>query len=83
VFELGRTALRNVQERAEVSLLWPPIDEAGYDLIVNGTVTLEQNDEGVPNASAALSKAVLHQPGFSKDPASSCEADCQPLTLAG
>jgi hypothetical protein len=81
-FNLGKSAARNVRKQPEVSLLWPPVDETGYDLIVNGTVAVEDGKDGSVKATATLSKAVLHQPGVAKDAVSTCEADCQRLAFA-
>lgn len=83
-FELGRTAARNSIAHSAVSLLWPPIDETGYDLIVNGQVTVDtrgtpDTDKEMAKATLRISKAVLHQPGKPRDPKSPCEADCRRL----
>lgn len=79
-FEIGKTAARNACNQAAASLLWPPVEKTGYDLIVNGTVELlPGHNQGATKALLRLSKAVLHQPGQATDPESSCAADCEPL----
>lgn len=55
--EVGRTAARNIDTRPEVTLLWAPIDEGGYSLIVNGVGHLEGDD-----AVVVAQDAVLHRP---------------------
>jgi hypothetical protein len=55
---LGRRSLANCAARRSVSLLWPPADEGGYSLIVDGDAELA--DGGV---LIRPSRAVLHRSG--------------------
>ena len=82
-FNLGKSAARNALKQPEISLLWPPVDETGYDLIVNGKVAVEEGKDGSVKATATLSKAVLHQPGVARDAASTCEADWPAIGVRG
>lgn len=84
--ELGKTAARNSVAHSAVSLLWPPWDDTGYDLIVNGELSVDTRTTPVPEQDTArailrVSKAVLHQPGKPRDQDSLCKADCRRLTF--
>ena len=68
----GRSTAANAAARPTISLLWPPIEPAGYSLIVDGTaVVVDQQVRVRPD------KAVLHRSAPSPDPLSSCTSDCQ------
>lgn len=53
----GNTTRTNIAGRAEVTLLWPPVDDDGYSLIVDGTASVEGND----GVSVLPMRAVLHR----------------------
>jgi hypothetical protein len=76
VDRLGRRTLANLAERPEVTLLFPPREEGGYSLIVDGRATVGQ--EG---AVVVPAHAVLHRPsdhvGTPAD--GSCGNDCVPV----
>jgi hypothetical protein len=67
---LGRRSLANCAARPSVTLLWPPVDEGGYSLIVDGAA--EAADDGV---LVRPSRAVLHRSGAAADPAGPTDAD--------
>ena len=73
--EAGRTTLANATRSPAVSLLWPPNEPGGYSLIVDGEATCDGDTVAI-----APTRAVLHRPGPSPDPQSSCTADCIPIT---
>lgn len=54
---VGRSAARNIEAQAAVTLLWPPMDDGGYSLIVDGEAVVE----GESAVITALT-AVLHRP---------------------
>ena len=63
----------------QVSLLWPPAEPGGYSLIIDGTGTCRQADNG-PALAVTVTRAVLHRRG--PTPAGSgspCGSDCLPL----
>ena len=53
----GKTSRQNIAGRAEVTLLWPPVDDSGYSLIVDGSAAVEGDD----NVRVTPIKAVLHR----------------------
>jgi hypothetical protein len=73
---LGNRTRANLTARAAVTLLFPPREQGGYSLIVDGEATTR--DDG---ASVVPSHAVLHRPAdHPTTPADgSCGNDCVPL----
>ena len=74
---VGRGTATNAQTRAAISLCYPPIDEGGYSLIVDGTATVD--DQMV---RFSPSGAVLHRPagpGFGGS-VTGCANDCAPVS---
>lgn len=74
--KLGKRSRKHVLARPAVTLLWPPQDAGGYSLIVDGDATLADDVLVI-----APTRAVLHRPGPSPDPASACTSDCRELSL--
>ncbi|QNN51628.1 pyridoxamine 5'-phosphate oxidase family protein [Nocardioides mesophilus] len=57
---LGRRTLANLQARPDVSLVWPPVEEGGYSLILDGrAASFHEESRGV---RVAPEHAVLHRP---------------------
>ncbi len=54
----GRTTARNVAARPGVCLLWPPVGEDRFSLLVDGAATLAEAGEVVVTPE----RAVLHRP---------------------
>lgn len=54
----GRTTLANARDRSAVSLLWPPVDDEGFSLIVDGRAEV---DEATSSVAVRATKAVLHR----------------------
>lgn len=77
-FTLGGTALANAKNNPNVSLLWPPIEQGGYSIIINGKLQLDSAN----SATVKISKSVFHRPGESTLDDGLCTSDCLPLTLA-
>jgi hypothetical protein len=79
VFQLasiGNTTRRNVIAHPDVTLVWPPREQGGYTLIVDG--------HGAPADDAltvAPTRAVLHRPATPDSPAVNpgCIHDCVPF----
>lgn len=57
--EPGRRTRANAGERPAVALVWPPPDEAGYSLIVDGQAAVDGDGLRVVPA-----RAVLHRPAL-------------------
>ncbi|MBW0102744.1 hypothetical protein [Pseudonocardia sp. KRD291] len=80
VSEVGRSSRRNIEGNDAVTLLWPPREDGGYSLIVDGSASL-QGDEVV----VVPERAVLHRPAPDA-PApedGSCASDCVELPVTG
>lgn len=54
----GRGSLANVGTTAAVTLLFPPLEDAGMTLLVDGTAVAEGDDVRVAPTGAVLHKAV-------------------------
>jgi hypothetical protein len=70
---LGRRTRENLGARPDVSLVWPPVDDGGYSLIVDGRCVLTE-----AGASVEPAHAVLHRPADhgAAAGASDCGNDC-------
>ena len=79
--QVGHRTAQNVSARPAVSICYPPIEDGGYSLIVDGQASLV----GELDVHFAPSKAVLHRPapvGF-EEPAAGCGSDCVPVSPSG
>lgn len=77
---LGRRSLANASERPSVTLLWPPIADGDYSLIVDGEA--QASDDGV---LVSPSRAVLHRAAATpQQPADdgACGSDCVEVPLS-
>jgi hypothetical protein len=64
----------------QVTLLWPPAEPGGYNLIADGAGTCRQAGDNVA-LFVTVSRAVLHRRGAAAaGSGSSCGSDCIPLT---
>ena len=54
----GRTSRANAAQRPSVSLLWPPVDDERFSLIVDGLAAVNESGESV---TVRPDKAVLHR----------------------
>ena len=81
VVDVGRGTARNASARSSISLCYPPVDDGGYSLIVDGDAELE----GESTLRLSPSGAVLHRPapeGFTGS-ATGCGNDCEPVGPPG
>lgn len=77
---IGGTALKNVSERPNVTLMWPPLVRGGYNVIVNGVAEVLNGAAG--EANVRITKSVLHRPGERPEGVPGvCPSDCRQLTL--
>jgi hypothetical protein len=78
----GRTR-KNLEDRRDVTLLWPPSEPGGYSLIVDGEA--EVTDAGAETARLAVvpTRALLHREADSESPeaAKGCLHDCVVFSL--
>jgi len=73
----GRGTLRNLAGNPRVTLAFPPRQERGFTLLVDGTAAAEGDDVRV-----TPSGAVLHRPAAHSDgplPPDGCGHDCHPV----
>ena len=75
---VGRRTGKNLQTRAEVALVWPPLEAADYSLIVDGSASVAGDQVRIVPA-----RAVLHRPAPAPEPQpqGSCTSDCVELKL--
>jgi hypothetical protein len=58
VMDVGGGTARNVSARSSISLCYPPVDDGGYSLIVDGVAAID----GEATLRFAPTGAVLHRP---------------------
>jgi hypothetical protein len=81
IMGVGRGTARNASERSSISLCYPPVDDGGYSLIVDGDASVD----GDGALRFAPTGAVLHRPapeGFTGS-ATGCGNDCEPVGPSG
>jgi hypothetical protein len=74
----GRGTLANLADNPVVTLLFPPLEQRGYTLLVDGTAEVAGDDVRV-----APTGAVLHRPASHADgppPPDGCGHDCSPVS---
>jgi hypothetical protein len=73
----GRGSLANVGANPSVTLLFPPLEQRGYTLLVDGTAEAAGDDVRVAPAGAVLHRPAAHADG---PPApDGCGHDCHPV----
>lgn len=80
VTETGRRTAANAAARPAVSLVYPPVEDGGYSLIVDADAAAEGT-----TVTLRPTSAVLHRPAPAGTPVApgSCGADCVPVPLTG
>lgn len=73
----GRTR-KNLAQRSDVTLLWPPREPGGYSLIVDGTAEVSESDDETVRLGIVPSRALLHRNADPDSPAAAkgCLHDC-------
>jgi hypothetical protein len=81
VIGVGRGTARNATDRPSISLCYPPADDGGYSLIVDGTAEVG-DDQSIRFEPTG---AVLHRPAASglAGSATGCGNDCEPVGPSG
>ena len=81
VMDVGRGTAHNAAERPSISMCYPPLEEGGYSLIVDGDATVDDGS----TVRFAPTGAVLHRPaptGFVGG-STGCGSDCEPVGPSG
>jgi hypothetical protein len=79
----GRTR-KNLAHRADVTLLWPPLEPCGYSLIVDGrarTAPASEATEETARLEVVPTRALLHREADSPAAARGCLHDCVVFSL--
>jgi len=74
---IGNRTLANLAARPGVTLLFPPGEQGGYSLIVDGRATTDGDGTNVAPAHAVLHRPADHATGPTD---SSCGNDCVPVS---
>jgi hypothetical protein len=60
---VGRRSAANVAERPDISLLWSPVDDDGFSLIVDGSAAVEGETVTITPGRAVLHRQRADGPG--------------------
>jgi hypothetical protein len=71
----GRTT-KNLANRNDVTLLWPPREPGGYSLIVDGRAEVTEAGEDAIRLDVVPTRALLHRNADSPSAAKGCLHDC-------
>jgi hypothetical protein len=73
----GKTR-KNVENRSDVTLLWPPREPGGYSLIVDGRAEVADSDDDTVQLAVVPTRALLHRNADPNTPGSAkgCLHDC-------
>jgi hypothetical protein len=74
----GRGSLANVAANPIVTLLFPPLEQRGYTLLVDGTAETVGDDVRVNPTGAVLHRPASHADG--PPPPDGCGHDCRPVS---
>lgn len=73
---VGKHSVTNASAHPDVTLVWPPVIDGGYSLIVDGAAAV-----GDGQLTITPAKAILHRPAPGAD-GRRIGSDCQPVALA-
>jgi hypothetical protein len=82
VTAVGRGSLANVVSRPSVTLVFPPREEKGFTLLVDGTATPDGDGLRIDPVSAVLHRPAAHSdgpPAPVSAAATGCGNDCRPV----
>jgi hypothetical protein len=84
VLRPGKGTVRNLAGNPAVTLVFPPRQEKGFSLLVDGSATVEGEDVRVTPATAVLHRPMIHSDGPAAPPSAgeqtdSCGNDCAPV----
>ena len=72
---IGKHSVANAAAFPDVTLVWPPAEDGGFSLIVDGAATVGEGE-----LTVAPTKAILHRPAPGSD-GKRVGSDCQTVTL--
>jgi len=77
LFKLGKRSTKNIEQNPRISILWPPTESGGYNLIVDGTIVKTDSAKW----KVQFDSAILHRPAESLVPGTNdgCDSDCKPV----
>ena len=75
VADPGRGSLGNIGANPAVTLLFPPLQQRGHTLLVDGTADVEGDDVRVTPTGAVLHRPAAHADG--PPPPDGCDHDCR------
>ena len=75
--KLGRRSSKNAEQNSRISILWPPVESGGYNLIVDGTIERTDSEKW----RVQFDSAILHRPAESpvQGTDNGCDSDCKPV----
>lgn len=79
---LGGRTRANIEARPDVTLLWPPVTDGGYTLIVDGRAVPSDDGTRVVPGHAVLHRPADHAPDGEPSASTSCGNDCVPVAEA-
>ena len=71
----SRTAALNVAERPSMSVLWPPFEDSGYSMIVDGEASVDGEVMSIAPTNGVLHRPAARPEGTNGD----CSSDCAPV----
>lgn len=74
----GRGSMANVEANASVTVLFPPLAQRGYTLLVDGEAVVDGEDVLVVPSGAVLHRPASHSDG--PGPPDGCGHDCRPVS---
>jgi hypothetical protein len=81
VGRIGGGTRKNLADRTDVTLLWPPPEPGGYSLIVDGVAEISDDEGETARLTVAPTRALLHRDADSPDAAKGCLHDCVVFSL--
>jgi len=80
---IGGGTRRNLARRADVTLLWPPVEPGGYSLIVDGRAETTETSTETVSLGVVPVRALLHRDADPASPGSAkgCLHDCVVFSL--
>ena len=75
--KLGKRSSKNAEQNCKISILWPPTESGGYNLIVDGTIVRTDSEKW----RVQFDSAILHRAAESPVPRTDdgCDSDCKPI----